>query len=152
MITVEEIEKQQEKYQFDKFDNDIAYEIGNIIFNKAKERNLPVAISITKTNQKIFFVSLPGATIINEIWLKRKENSVYHFHTSSMILELQLENVQYTLGQIHGIKDSDFAAAGGCFPIIIKDTGVVGTIGVSGLSSEDDHNLVIEGIKEFLNR
>ncbi|NBT33402.1 MAG: hypothetical protein EBT13_16300 [Rhodobacteraceae bacterium] len=36
---------------------------------------------------------------------------------------------------------SDFAVAGGGFPVAVKDFGLVAAIGVSGLPSRDDHEL-----------
>ncbi len=151
MITVEEIKKQEEVLQFEKFDNEVAYDIGNRIFEKAKERKLPVAISISRCHQQLFFVSLPGAKPNNELWLKRKVNTVYHFQRSSMISEIEQKKAQVSLMEIHGLSESEYAPAGGAFPVIIKGTGMIGVIAVSGLPSEDDHGLIIETVKEYLN-
>lgn len=41
---------------------------------------------------------------------------------------------------------------GGSFPIILEDSGAVGTIAVSGLPQEDDHKLVIRSIRHFLEK
>ncbi|MET8912572.1 heme-binding protein, partial [Micromonospora sp. NPDC004551] len=40
---------------------------------------------------------------------------------------------------------------GGCFPIILKGTGPVGTVTVSGLPQLDDHRLAVEALELFLN-
>ena len=44
-----------------------------------------------------------------------------------------------------------YAAAGGGFPIRVTGVGVVGAVTVSGLAQEDDHALVVEALRTFLD-
>ena len=44
----------------------------------------------------------------------------------------------------------EYSAHGGSFPLIIRGTGVIGTITVSGLPQEEDHALVVESIRAWL--
>jgi uncharacterized protein (UPF0303 family) len=44
----------------------------------------------------------------------------------------------------------DYAAHGGSFPIVVKGTGQVGTITVSGLAGVDDHALVVRALTWYL--
>jgi uncharacterized protein (UPF0303 family) len=46
----------------------------------------------------------------------------------------------------------EFCPYGGAFPIIIKNVGVVGTISSSGISQVTEHNLIVEVLKEFLEK
>ncbi|MDQ3007590.1 MAG: heme-binding protein, partial [Chloroflexota bacterium] len=48
------------------------------------------------------------------------------------------------------VSESEYAPHGGCFPVIVKGTGMVGTITVSGLSQEEDHKLVVQAIRDYL--
>lgn len=53
----------------------------------------------------------------------------------------------------YALKDEDYAANGGGFPIRVKGIeGVVGVIVVSGLHQEEDHQLAVNGIREYLER
>ena len=49
------------------------------------------------------------------------------------------------------ISESLCTAQSGCFPVIIKGTGVIGTLTVSSLAWEEDHQLVIQAIREYLD-
>ncbi len=149
---IEMIEKQQNELQFKSFENDAAVEIGLMLMQKAKSKKYPVAINITRNNQHIFHVALPGSSINNEHWLKRKINTVYHFQASSLLVQYECESANSTLSKIHALPDLEFAAAGGCFPVVVKGVGMVGTIGVSGLSSEEDHDLIVNCLIEYLNK
>jgi uncharacterized protein (UPF0303 family) len=43
-----------------------------------------------------------------------------------------------------------FAAHGGAFPILVRGTGCVGTVAVSGLPQRDDHRLVVDVLDAYL--
>ena len=44
----------------------------------------------------------------------------------------------------------DYTAHGGCFPIRVRGTGMVGTVTVSGLPQKEDHALVVETLGQVL--
>jgi uncharacterized protein (UPF0303 family) len=48
------------------------------------------------------------------------------------------------------ISSHDYAAHGGAFPLIIRGVGVVGTITISGLPQQEDHEVVITTLKKFV--
>lgn len=50
------------------------------------------------------------------------------------------------------VPEADYAPHGGCFPVFIKGSGLMGTITVSGLSQEDDHQLVVDVIRDYLKK
>ena len=71
---------------------------------------------------------------------------------SSYAVGLKLAAEGKTLDERMGISPETFAAHGGCFPVLVKNAGFVGTVTVSGLPQKDDHDLVVEAIREFLER
>ena len=52
--------------------------------------------------------------------------------------------------EVYLVSENLYGPHGGSFPIIVKDTGVIGTITISGLAQEDDHKLVVQAIRDFL--
>lgn len=149
-MNIKEIETQEEKLQLERCDNQMLLDIGLMMLKKAKEEQLRITIDITRCGQQIFHAALPGTSIDNDEWLKRKVNSVYRFGKSSMALQVELEECGKSLEEAYHIKQEWYAAAGGAFPIKIKNDGLIGTVAVSGMSSEEDHNLVVECLEKYL--
>mgnify|MGYP001025460549 CR=1 FL=1 len=48
------------------------------------------------------------------------------------------------------LSESEYAPHGGCFPLIVKNTGIVGTLTVSGLPQEEDHKVAVHAIRTYL--
>ncbi|MFV0362618.1 MAG: heme-degrading domain-containing protein [Suipraeoptans sp.] len=150
MDMFERIKEQEEQLQFVKFDNTIALEIGYGMMKKAMECNLPIAIDIMRLRQQIFHAALAGTTADNDYWLKRKINTVYHFSESSLMIQMKLERNYDTLEEAWGLSGEEYAAAGGAFPVKVRGVGMIGTIAVSGLTSEEDHQFIVDFLREYL--
>ena len=141
---------QEESLQFPQFNEDTAWALGGLLMEIARAENLPVTIDITRGTHQLFHASRPGTSADNDEWVKRKVNLVYRMGHSSFYLGQLLKSRGKCIADAWLIPESDYAPHGGCFPIIVKDTGVVGTVTVSGLAQEDDHALVVRALKEFL--
>ncbi|MCF8020134.1 conserved protein of unknown function [Petrocella atlantisensis] len=136
--------------QFDTFSNKMALEIGLLLVEEAEKENKPVTIDITRHNHQLFHVAMEGTSADNDTWVRRKSNVVNRFSHSSMYMSLKLEVKGGTMEEAYFLNSADFAAHGGSFPIRIKDTGVIGTITVSGLPSEQDHQMVVHVLSQYL--
>jgi uncharacterized protein (UPF0303 family) len=117
---------------------------------RAQGEGLPIAIDIMRGSHQLFHASLSGSSPDNDEWVKRKARVVYRFGHSSFYMGELLKSRGQTMEKAYLIPDSEFAPHGGSFPVIVKGTGVVGTITVSGLPSQDDHKLVVEAIRNYL--
>ncbi len=95
---------------------------------------------------------MPGTTPDNVEWIRRKRNVVQRFHTSSYAVGLRLQQKGTQLDEQVGIHPVDYAPHGGCFPLILRGTGCIGTITVSGLPQREDHALVIEALCQLLEQ
>ncbi|MEK5238326.1 heme-binding protein [Paenibacillus sp. FSL L8-0470] len=47
-------------------------------------------------------------------------------------------------------KPLEYAAEGGCLPLLIRGVGPIGTISVSGLSGGEDHGMIDSVLEQFL--
>ena len=147
-----QLQQQEQQLQFPSFSNADAVAIGMDLYETAKERNLPITIDIMRNGQQLFHLSMPGTSPDNDQWVIRKCKLVNRFQASSFRVGTELRSLGQTLEERYELSHYEYAAHGGCFPIIIRDTGMVGTITVSGLAQEDDHALVVEAITKFLNK
>ena len=147
---LDKIISQEKTLVFDAFSFETAHEIGERLYRTAYDRKLPVAIDITRSGHQLYHAALPGSTPDNDAWILRKSRVVMRFGHSSYYWGLHLEKSGMTMEANYFLNSNDFAAHGGSFPITLKDTGVIGTITVSGLPSEEDHALVVEILEKFL--
>jgi uncharacterized protein (UPF0303 family) len=142
--------QEEQELQFAKFNEDIAWELGSQLLDLARSRDLPVTVDITRGTHQLFHAALRGTSADNDEWVKRKVRTVYRFGHSSFYIGQLLKSKGKSIEQSYLVSESEYAPHGGCFPIIIKDTGIVGTITVSGLPQEEDHKLVVEAIRNYL--
>lgn len=147
---LKDIEKQEQDLKFTKFDNNIALKLGLMLIEKGKKLTKPITIDVNKNGHQLFHYSFEGTSPDNDEWVRKKNNVVNRFYRSSLYIGLKLKLANKSIEEKYLISSKEYAPYGGSFPIIIKNTGIIGTITVSGLSQEEDHNLVVETIKEYL--
>ena len=142
--------QEEQELQFAKFNEDTAWEIGSQLVEQSVSRDLPVTIDITRGDHQLFHASLSGTSADNDEWIKRKVRVVYRFGHSSFYIGQLLKSKGKRLEEAYLIPESEYAPHGGCFPIIVKGTGMIGTNTVSGLPQEEDHKLVVQAIRDYL--
>jgi len=147
---LQQLLKEEQDLQFTKFNEDIAWQIGSQLVDRCLKEALPVTIDITRGPHQLFHASLRGTSADNDEWVKRKVRLVHRFGHSSFYMGQLLKSKGRRIEEAYLISESDYAPHGGSFPIIVKDTGMIGTITVSGLAQEDDHKLVVQAIRDYL--
>ena len=147
---LEQLLQEEQELQFTRFNEDTTWELGSQLVEQARSMNLPVTIDITRGAHQLFHASLPGTSADNDEWIKRKVRLVYRFGHSSFYMGQLLKSKGKRIEESYLISESEYAPHGGCFPVIVKGTGMVGTITVSGLPQEDDHKLVVQAIRDYL--
>lgn len=142
--------REEGELQFTRFDEDTAWDIGSALVETAVEHNLPITIDITRAGHQLFHASRPGTSPDNDEWVRRKTRLVMRFGHSSFYIGQLLKSEATTIEKKFLLPENQFAPHGGCFPVIIKGSGVVGTITVSGLPQAEDHALVVSAIRAHL--
>lgn len=141
---------EEQELQFTKFNEATAWQVGSQLVEYALSQGLPVTIDITRGQHQLFHASLRGTSADNDEWVKRKVRLVHRFGHSSFYMGQLLKSKGKRIEEAYLISESEYAPRGGCFPIIVKDMGMVGTITVSGLAQEEDHKLVVQAIRNYL--
>lgn len=143
------ISKQESLLVFPKFDEETAWQVGNLLREAAVELGQPVVIDIRRGDDCLFFTAMPGTTPANADWARRKRNLVNLLQQSSYAVGLHKDLGQDVL-TLMALDPRDFTPHGGCFPVRVTGAGMVGTITVSGLPQRDDHKVVIDVLSAFL--
>jgi len=147
---IDDLLSEERELVFPYFNEKTAWSIGSWLHATALTENLPVTIDITLAGRRLFHAALPGTAADNDAWIERKIRMVGRTGHSSFYTGVRLKNLGKTVEEAMLLPESEYAPHGGCFPIIIKNTGPVGTITISGLSQEDDHRLAVRGIRHYL--
>lgn len=144
------LRRQEQVLQFDSFSNDTALAIGLKLVELARRNKQVVSVEIARNGQVLFAHSMDGAPPDHADWIRRKSKLVnrtgrssFHTHTEVLLKGGDIDDVP-------GFDPREYAAHGGSFPVVIKGSGQVGTITVSGLPGPDDHRMVVSVLKDHL--
>lgn len=149
-VSLDTIRRQEQALQFTSFDNDAALAIGNRIVEQAKADKVAVTIDVTINRNPLFFYAMAGTSPNNVDWIRRKSNLVNRTGHASFYVHTEAVNAGRDFDNLPTFDPKDYAAHGGSFPIVVKGTGQVGTITVSGLAGADDHAMVVRALKWYL--
>jgi uncharacterized protein (UPF0303 family) len=141
---------QERRLRFRRFTNDDAIALGLALLDDARAAGAPVAVQVRRHGQVLFHAALDGTTPDNDEWMRRKVNVVDRFGHSSLFVGTQCRVAGATIDEVFLVDGKEFAAHGGCFPVIVEGVGPVGSVTVSGLPQEEDHRMVVAAIERFL--
>lgn len=149
---LKKLEAEERELQFERFSNEDAVALGLSLYETAREKKLPVTIDITRNGHQLFHLSMPGTSPDNDQWVARKIKLVNRMGMSSYRVGTLLRSLGMTLEERFELSHYEYAAHGGCFPVILKGTGPIGTVTISGLAQEDDHAMVVNAIRQYLGK
>ncbi|WP_144756784.1 heme-degrading domain-containing protein [Curtobacterium pusillum] len=146
---IETLEQQERDLVLDTFTHDDAWELGLVVRQLAHEAGHAVGIDIRRPGLRLFRAALPGITPDQEVWIDRKAAVVLRMEQSSALVDARLSAAGVDPAAI-GWLGAEYAVTGGSFPIRVRGVGVVAAVTASGLSSDEDHDLVVAGLRAFL--
>jgi endoglucanase len=142
--------RQEQLLQFDSFTNDTALDLGMRVINLARAAGKAVSVDITRDGTMLFYHGMAGTNAGNANWIRRKSNLVNLNGHSSFYTHTEVTNSGGDFEALPGLDMRDYAAHGGSFPLVLKGTGRIGTITVSGLSGAEDHAMAVAALKAYL--
>ncbi|MCL2794996.1 MAG: heme-binding protein [Microbacteriaceae bacterium] len=146
---IDRLEAQEAELVWDRFDLTDAWKLGCAITSTAQESGHPVGIDIRRSGMVLFRAMLPGATPDQDSWIARKSAVVLRMEASSALVDARLAQAGIDPTP-SGWLGPEYAVTGGSFPIRVRGGGVVAAATVSGLTSLEDHELIVAGIRSRL--
>ena len=145
------IDRQEHLLRVDRFSSDSALELGTLMVNLAKEKQIAMGISISKINGAVLFQFLmDGANTANtQNWLRRKTNMAIAWEHSSLYMWAYEQATGQTV-QYNGLDPKDCVQRGGSFPLFLKSGEFIGVIAASGLAHNEDHQFIVDALSAYL--
>ncbi|HEY5981753.1 MAG TPA: heme-degrading domain-containing protein [Microlunatus sp.] len=140
------LQRQEDELILDSFDHAAAWSLGAGMVEIARAAGHAVGIDIRRPGLILFRAALPGITPDQDSWIARKAAVALRMESSSALVDARLSAAGVDAAAV-GWLGPDYAVTGGSFPVRVKGVGVVAAVTVSGLSSADDHDLAVEGIR-----
>lgn len=135
---------QEKALSFQSLTNEDLLKISLSIVNRVKQEQLKnVRIRAVLNGDIVFQYLMDGKK--GDIWLNRKQKTVEHFgHSGYYVFLAHQETGQYD----EESTNDKFVFCGGGFPLIVQNH-IVGSFCVSGLSHEQDHQLIVDALELF---
>ncbi|CAH0341356.1 heme-degrading domain-containing protein [Rhizobium sp. CECT 9324] len=149
MSLLDTLEKQENQLIFKTFNEITAVQIGQALVKQALAEKAPVVIDIRTPDRTLFHAALPGSSPDNDHWARRKSNVTLRFHKASMRVGEINRSKDRGITPDLGLDPLDYADHGGSFPVRINSL-VVAAITVSGLKSQEDHDMIVKVLEEYL--
>ena len=148
--TADEVLVQEERLTLPACSVDDCLTVGRWLLDRGTERDLAIAIEVWHGGRLVFRAARPGTDAHNDLYLAGKRRVVEHFGHASLYERLRHEAAGTTFAEATSLAFPEYAPHGGGFPLLVRGTGRVGAVLVSGLPQQDDHALVVEALEAFL--
>ncbi|MGI4896741.1 MAG: heme-degrading domain-containing protein [Janthinobacterium lividum] len=145
------LEDEERRIILPRFDLEDAWTLGSSLAERARAEKYPVLLDIRRGEHVLFRAVLPGSTPDHQFWAARKAALVQRMEASSALVTARMA-ASGTDPFADGWLDHRYVLAGGSFPVRVAGVGVVGAVTASGMTSEEDHALVVSGLETLLTQ
>ena len=133
-----------------------AWDLGCLLRSRLSTFPSPTVISITLANgTPLFYTAVhPGITPDNSHWVARKSATVLRFGNSTWYMHNKFQGDEKAFADKYCLQEKakEYAIHGGGFPVRVKGVeGVVAVIVVSGLKQQQDHQIIVQTCRDFLD-
>ncbi len=141
----------EQELQVPSFSNEDALLLGLCAAEWIRESGKPgVFIVIKRGASTLFTYCMENASSDNRLFAERKINTVEMFEHCSMYAGEKYKSKGRVFESYYD--ETVYQCKGGAFPISIPGTGMVGVIGISGLSAAEDHEVSVMALKKFIQK
>lgn len=148
---IEALREQERVLCYDTFTRETALGLGLKIAELAKETyHGGAAIRIIEDGMTVFAYKMPGSSPENDWWMGKKLAVTRRCGVSSLRAYVEAEV---------GVREpfwlerpDNYAACGGCFPVLMRAGGIWAYVLVSGLEHYEDHQVIADAMAWQLDR
>jgi uncharacterized protein (UPF0303 family) len=145
--TVDQLLGQETDARFPRLDLETAIELGRAILERGERQRLPIAFEIYVRDRLVFRAALAGSNAENDRYLASKLKLARETGQPTLLTSRQYRDRLVADATLRDERRSTYGPYGGCIPLRTKDGAVAGYATVSGLSEQDDHAMVLWGIR-----
>lgn len=142
----------EDNFTFPSFDRDNVLDLAMEMIGAISQFEGPLALEIHLNGLMVFRYYPKGTNANNELWLRRKRNTVYVTEKSTLRVFAELKCSGESLEKDMLLDPMEYVACGGGFPIRLKGGCVIGFIGVSGLPHLRDHDALVAGLSRYFSK
>ena len=148
-VTFESLTEVEQELVFTSFSRADALRLGQLINEASAGYSEPIATEITINGLVVYRYFQDGSLPDSELWLERKRNAVELMQMGSLRFGCWLEKNGESL-ESRKLNPDDYAPGGGGMPIVLKGTGVIGSVCVSGEPNHlDDQAIVTQALRQL---
>ena len=148
-VTFEALTQVEQELVFTSFSRADALRLGQLINEASASYSDPIATEITINGLVVYRYFQDGSLPDSELWLERKRNAVELMQMGSLRFGCWLEKNGESL-ESRKLNPDDYAPGGGGMPIVLKGTGVIGSVCVSGEPNHlDDQAIVTQALRQL---
>ena len=127
-----------------------ALEVGLDIRGRVAALGKAVVVDVRFWDRRLFWFAMPGTTMDNEDWVRRKVEAVRRFHEEHLPAGAGGGDRRLLPPEAGPEAVAECVLAGGGFPLKVRGVGCVGAVTVSGLPQREDHEMVVAALAAAL--